>query len=323
MSLIITQNNNNIEESNSSENVCKKCNKKFSYNYLLIRHQTRKTSCIPKEIRAELNIVGLDDKIKELEITIDKKCIQSLKSKKSKCYLCNTSFSNKSNLSRHISNFCSKKKQMLNEKKNLLLSKKNLQEKISLNSITTNNKQNNVQNISIENNTNIVFNIITPFKINSFGQEDVSHLKREDYIKYMSTYFRGFLAMIENIHFNKNVPENHNVYISNINSKYAIVYENSMWKLKDRDEVIDKIKSDKFNFLDKKVEEMDVDLDQKTKDKFEDFRNKLLELEEADLNTQKDIKLMLYNNRHLTMKNRKKDILLNNNDNVDKKLAII
>ena len=160
MSLIITQNNNNIEESNSSENVCKKCNKKFSYNYLLIRHQTRKTSCIPKEIRTELNIVGLDDKIKEIEITIDKKCIQSLKSKKSKCYLCNTLFSNKSNLSRHISNFCSKKKQMLNEKKNLFLSKKNLQEKISLNLMTTNNKQNNVQNISIENNTNIVFNII-------------------------------------------------------------------------------------------------------------------------------------------------------------------
>ena len=130
----------------------------------------------------------------------------------------------------------------------------------------------------------------------------------------MSTYFRGFLALIENIHFNKNVPENHNVYISNINSKYAIVYENSQWKLKDRDEVIDKIKSDKFNFLDKKVEEMNDELDTKTKHKFQDFRNKLIEFEESDINTQKDIKLMLYNNRHLTMKNRRKDLILKNND---------
>ena len=170
------------------------------------------------------------------------------------------------------------------------------------------------QNINIENNTNIVVNIINPFKINSFGQEDVGHISRDDYIKYMSTYFRGFLALIENIHFNKNVPENHNVYISNINSKYAIVYENSQWKLKDRDEVIDKIKSDKFNFLDKKVEEMNDELDTKTKHKFQDFRNKLIEFEESDINTQKDIKLMLYNNRHLTMKNRRKDLILKNND---------
>jgi hypothetical protein len=286
------------------ENKCKKCNKVFAYNYLLIRHQSRKTSCIPKSAQTELNVVGLDDKIREIDLTIRKRYEQSMNSKKFKCYLCMVNFTNKSNLSRHCVNYCTKKKQLENDKKNLILSKKNLQEKI-------------YQNINIENNTNIVVNIINPFKINSFGQEDVGHIKREDYIKYMSTYFRGFLAFIENIHFNKNVPENHNVYISNINSKYAIVYENSQWKLKDRDEVIDKIKSDKFNFLDKKVEEMDKEkeLDNKVKNRFEDFRNKLIELEEADANTQKDIRLMLYNNRHLTMKNRKRDLLLKNDDN--------
>jgi len=284
------------------ENKCKKCNKVFAYNYLLIRHQSRKTSCIPKSAHTELNVIGLDDKIREIDLTIKKKYEQSMNSKNFKCYLCMVNFTNKSNLSRHCVNYCTKKKQLVNEKKNLILSKKNLQEKI-------------YQNINIENNTNIVVNIINPFKINSFGQEDVGHIKREDYIKYMSTYFRGFLSMIENIHFNKNVPENHNVYISNINSKYAIVYENSQWKLKDRDEIIDKIKSDKFNFLDKKVEEMDKELDYKVKNRFEDFRNKLIELEEADANTQKDIQLMLYNNRHLTMKNRKKELLLKNDDN--------
>jgi len=305
-----------IIDSNINKNVdidvnkCKKCNKVFAYNYLLIRHQSRKTSCIQKSAQTELNVIGLDDKIREIDLTIKKKYEQSMNSKNFKCYICMGNFTNKSNLSRHCMNFCNKKKQLVNEKKNLILSKKNLQEKIYQN--------NNIrtQNINIENNTNIVINIINPFKINSFGQEDVGHIKHEDYIKYMSTYFRGFLAFIENIHFNKNVPENHNVYISNINSKYAIVYENSQWKLKDRDEIIDKIKSDKFNFLDKKVEEMNKELDAKVKNKFEDFRNKLIELEEADVNTQKDIKLMLYNNRHLTMKNRKRDLLtLKNDDN--------
>lgn len=307
MALTIIEDNKNCTNTiHDTDNICKKCNKVFAYNYLLIRHQTRKTSCIPKFAQTELNVIGLDDKIKEIDATIKKKYDKTMNSKKFKCYLCLGIFTNKSNLARHCNNFCSKKKQLIKEKKNLLLSKKNLQEKISLDVIKQKIKP---QNINIENNTNIVVNIINPFKINSFGQEDVAHIKRDDYIKYMSTYFRGFLAMIENIHFNKNVPENHNVYISNINSKYAIVYENSQWKLKDRDEVIDKIKSEKFNFLDNKVDEMDKELDDKVKNKFEDFRNKLIELEEADSNTQKDIRLMLYNNRHLTMKNRKKDLL--------------
>jgi len=307
MSLMIID-ENKIVKDQIDENKCNKCNKVFTYNYLLIRHQSRKTSCIPKSAQTELNIVGLDDKIREIDSTIKKRFDQSINSKNFKCYLCLVNFTNKSNLSRHCINYCIKKKQLENEKKNLILSKKNLQEKIYQN--------NNIltQNINIENNTNIVVNIINPFKINSFGQEDVTHIRREDYIKYMSTYFRGFLSFIENIHFNKNVPENHNVYISNINSKYAIVYENSQWKLKDRDEVIDKIKSDKFNFLDKKVEDMDKDLDIKVKNRFEDFRNKLIELEEADANTQQDIRLMLYNNRHLSMKNRKRELLSLNND---------
>jgi hypothetical protein len=302
------------------ENKCKKCNKVFAYNYLLIRHQSRKTSCIPKSALKELNVIGLDDKITEIDTIIKKKYDHSMNSKNFKCYFCLVNFATKSNLSRHCLSYCNKKKQLINEKKNLLLSKKNLQEKIYQNSNVT------TQNINIENNTNIVVNIINPFKINSFGQEDVTHIRREDYIKYMSTYFRGFLSFIENIHFNKNVPENHNVYISNINSKYAIVYENSQWKLKDRDEVIDKIKSDKFNFLDRKVDEMSDELDSKIKNKFEDFRNKLIELEEADLNTQKDIKLMLYNNRHLSMQNRKRDEIntnINTNTNTTNTNQII
>jgi len=54
-------------------NKCKKCNKVFAYNYLLIRHQSRKTSCIPKSAQTELNVVGPDDKIREIDSTIKKR----------------------------------------------------------------------------------------------------------------------------------------------------------------------------------------------------------------------------------------------------------
>ena len=44
--------------------------------------------------------------------------------------------------------------------------------------------------------------------------------------------------MIEKIHFNPKKPENHNVYISNIKNKYAMVYDGNKWNLKNQDETI-------------------------------------------------------------------------------------
>ena len=41
-------------------------------------------------------------------------------------------------------------------------------------------------------------------------------------------------VMTENIHFNSKYPEFHNVYISNMNQKYAMVYNGKGWILKDK-----------------------------------------------------------------------------------------
>ena len=48
-------------------------------------------------------------------------------------------------------------------------------------------------------------------------------------------------SLIKEVHFNPNVPENHNIYISNIKNKYAMVYDGTRWEIKDQDETIDKL----------------------------------------------------------------------------------
>ncbi len=38
--------------------------------------------------------------------------------------------------------------------------------------------------------------------------------------------------MVKSVHFNDDIPENHNVYISNLRGKYAMIYVNEEYKAK-------------------------------------------------------------------------------------------
>ena len=90
---------------------CNKCYQKFKYNYLLIRHENNKKSCNkPHKIIKHLNdkIIDVDKKILEL----DKLSFES----KDKCFYCDTKFSTKNNLNRHITLYCNDKKNFLEDK---------------------------------------------------------------------------------------------------------------------------------------------------------------------------------------------------------------
>jgi hypothetical protein len=42
---------------------------------------------------------------------------------------------------------------------------------------------------------------------------------------------------MESIHFNKDKPENHNIYISNLRDNHVLIYNGSEWQLRERDDV--------------------------------------------------------------------------------------
>ena len=152
------------------------------------------------------------------------------------------------------------------------------------------------QNIQINNNINNV-------KLLAFGKEDMTHLVDDVYKKILNRGFKSVLTLVEHVHFNKNKPENHNVYISNIQTNYALVYDGNDWKLMERDGVLQQLVDDKSEILSDKFDELLVKLDEPTIRKFQRF----LDQKDEDgviSGIKNDLKLMLYNNKKIPEKTR-------------------
>ena len=115
-------------------------------------------------------------------------------------------------------------------------------------------------------------------------------------------------TLIEHIHFNKNKSENHNVYISNIRSNYAMIYDELNWKLKDQNEVVETL-FDNINILEEKYDELLKDLSEPTinllREIFDDKNEPAINNE-----IKKRIKLLLYNKKRIPEKT--KEILETN-----------
>ena len=291
---------------------CEKCGKIFKYNYLLKRHLNNKNSC--DNIHNILDILNI--KIKEIENKIDTKN-KNIANSKTKCYYCNNIFYKKSNLTRHVRDCCIIKSNLLAEKNKLfyekekamqvlenksnndlmfLLKKENKELKTN---ITVNNNNNNNNNNIIINNNNLHINI------NPFGEEDISHITDKDYKKFMTGFFPGFINFIKKIHYDDEMPSNHNIYISNIKSKFAYVFEDNKWNLKNKNMLVDKIITTKYNILDNKCDELEEAglINDNIIDQFDEFKNNFINGgEETTKNVQNDIALLLYNNKQKVKK---------------------
>jgi hypothetical protein len=159
-----------------------------------------------------------------------------------------------------------------------------------------NTKIDQQQNIQINNNH---LNI----KLLAFGNEDMSHLVDSVYKKILNKGFKSVPTLVNFVHFNRNKPQNHNVYISNIQTNYALVYDGDDWKLKERDDVLRQLIDDLTAILSDKFDELSATLDEHTIKKFKRFLGQKNESEVA-ASIKNEIKLMLYNNKKIPEKTR-------------------
>lgn len=302
----------------------KKCSsiKKIDY-----KEYNKKTNEIDEKIiECNNNIAIYDHNISKLVIKINKIIKKSYDSNKYMCNFCTKTFLIKGNMIRHIKTNCFKKKEIneninkfkedknkiQDERKNLednklkLIQERDRQEKEieKLKLIDEMNKlrkdiaklldKQSIQNITINNNTqnNLIINI------NSFGKEDLSHITNTDYKKFFNGFFPGFIKYIQKTHFDEQVPQNHNICITNIKSKYIYVYENGNWQLKERDYIIDKLITKKYVMLTDKFDKLEEnnEIDEKTIENFNEFMENYDD-NEAQKNTKNDVILMIYNNK--------------------------
>jgi len=146
-----------------------------------------------------------------------------------------------------------------------------------------------------------------------FGNEDLSYISERDYIKILGSGFMSVPKLVENVHFDENRPENHNIYISNIRDNCIMIYDGKQWKLQDRCTIMNQLMDDKVTYLIDKFEQLGEKLSTNTIKKFQKFIDSYEDTEITDF-VKKELKFILYNN---------KSIIENTKQIIDRKILSI
>jgi len=311
---------------------CDKCQKTFDKKHNYDVHANRKYSCYKNNQPVPEIYRIIPNNIKNIN-SVDKI---------TQCNYCKQTFSQISSLNRHLNDRCKVKKEDIDKKeeiyqlliKQMEESKKEMEErkkqiqmmeetnKRMLNEITelkkqikkgtsTNNSNNGVinnideQNIT-NNNTNNQQNNIKQLNINliAYGKEDLSFITDDQVKKILNKGFKSIENLAQIVHFDKNRPENHNIYISNIKDSYVMMYDGIDWKLMNRENCLQDIYDEKCDYLVEKFEQLEGKLDESTLKRFGNFLSrkdddKIIE------QTKREIKLILYNNRKIPEETRR------------------
>ena len=160
-----------------------------------------------------------------------------------------------------------------------------LENKIEPTHITNNNTQN------IQNNIHLTLN---------YGEENMNHITIKDIISFLEKGENGVEALVEYKHFNRQVPENCNVVIKNLNNKFALMYKNSKWEVVNKSYILQDLYTSNVTYLKGKFEEIKSNLPKKIMNKFQQFieLSRNVDIIEPILD---NIRCILYNNRDLVV----------------------
>jgi hypothetical protein len=185
-----------------------------------------------------------------------------------KCEKCDKIFMTRQGKCKHKKNCTvNKQKKEIEELKNKVFEmKKEKNQNTFLNNIHFTGNNNTISDC---NNTN--YNI----QINAFGKENVSYIKDNlfNVLSYIKKNEEGVLNFIEDKHFNKNYPENHNIKKTNKKDKCIQCYDGNIWKPNQQDKVIGTLMKELEIICNEALKMQDasmndVSMDKKTQKKF-------------------------------------------------------
>ncbi len=155
------------------------------------------------------------------------------------------------------------------------------------------------KSVIINNDNRIIYNdnkvFITLVNYEKTRLDKIPDSVITDIIKDAASY-QLIPRFIQAVHFNPNIPENINIYISNKNNKYVQVYNNNQWEIRSGESEIENIINDKET----SISEWLYDKKEKypgTVDMFEDYLDQKSEAENNKI-IKGEVELVLYNNRH-------------------------
>ncbi|VBB18490.1 hypothetical protein YASMINEVIRUS_953 [Yasminevirus sp. GU-2018] len=237
------------------------------------------------------------------------------------CKFCSSKFTSKSTMYRHMREYCKVKKQNDNEKTeiyNRLIKleeehkKAQIESKTRLTKLENENKKlrktvktlQTAEKTCISNsNSGVVLNAPNNGTVNNitlvaYGNENISKIDKNDLLKVLKTGYHSTIKLTETVHFNPKYPEYHNIYISNMKDKYAMMFDGKKWTLTMKEDLINKIYDDKKNYIEENLEEFVDSLPSSRKKALERW----LETDDEDPKIKEikdNIKLLLYNSRKM------------------------
>ena len=163
-------------------------------------------------------------------------------------------------------------------------------EKLDTQVKTINNTTNSNNNITTNNN-NITI-VLRPVH-----DPECEFLTDGDYKQCLNRMIMSIPNLIRKIHFNPKHPENHNLYIPNIQQKYAMLYNGKEWQLKNTEDTIDKLLRNHEMMLEEWIDCGGDEFPQAMKN----FKTYLEKREENGVEDtiKEEIKLLLYNKRKM------------------------
>ena len=146
--------------------------------------------------------------------------------------------------------------------------------------------------------TNTTNNITNNIQINGFGHEDTSYITNkmlDKLVVYPGSMIPKLLALT---HFHKDHPENKNLKITNLRSKYLKVFSKGKWILHEKDDIIDNIIYNKYDILEEHFDEKCKDkMPEYQQERFDNYRNSLdNENKKTVTNLKNGIELTIINN---------------------------
>ena len=310
----------NTEERNN----CNFCNKPFTRKFNLKRHEA---SCKEKY---ENKIIDEIDKVKELTVMLREKELEIKKMEKEK----KLELREKDKYGEiELKEKEKEKNQLIKEKakerKTLIKRREKLlkeQEKsyelvlkkevgILVKELQKKDKQieelikSNGNSINIDNSKNLNVNI----KINPFEKTDYSHITDRDYLECIKHANMCIPFFIEKLHFDPEKPENHNVLIKNLKVGYIMTNNGRKWVYRSCDETVSFLIEDNANIIEDKIaywsesghkyarQEKYI----KILDKFSRFLERRSDSKYVEKMVEKEVKLVLFNNRDMIMDKQK------------------
>jgi hypothetical protein len=166
------------------------------------------------------------------------------------------------------------------------------------------NSNNNVQIDNSIHNQNNLNNQQQNIYIVDYNKEDLDKIDKDEILAIMKRGFQAPVELTRTIHFNPKYPEFHNIYIPRINERNGMVLVSGKWRMMNRNELVEDVYENKRDYI---IQNMNSFMDKLDENKKKSLKRWLDRdnNDESIKNTKSDIKMLLFNNRHMVMDRKK------------------